>query len=68
EESITLQEICFVKSGSVTVGSYTYDEPEDEKDPRLIPFGEIPPIVFSETMGDMEKIVGKKEDAENRDG
>ncbi len=36
-----------------------YDEPIDENDPRLIAFGNVPPIVFSEVMGDLRKITGK---------
>ncbi len=52
---------CFVKSGSVSTGSYVYDEPSDEKDPRLLSFGEVPPIVFSESVGDLGRIAGGKE-------
>lgn len=61
EESIKLGRFAFVKSGSVTFGSYLYDEPADDKDPRLIGFGDVPPIVFSETLGDLTKIAGAKE-------
>ncbi len=49
-----------MKSGSVSTGSYVYDEPSDEKDPRLLNFGEVPPVVFSETLGDLAKIAGTK--------
>ena len=62
--SIKLERLYFVKSGSVNFGSYVYDEPADEKDERLIAFGQVPPIVYSETLGDLEKIAGKKS-AEN---
>ena len=31
--SIKLGDVCFVKHGSVQVGSYTYDEPGDDQDP-----------------------------------
>jgi hypothetical protein len=57
--SITLQDLVFVRGGSVTIGSYTYDDPEGEKDPRALVFGEVPPIVFSEVMGDLAKIAGQ---------
>jgi hypothetical protein len=63
EESITLQNVCFVKSGSVQVGSYIYDEPSNDNDPRLIPFSEVSPVPFSEVMGDLNKISGKAAEA-----
>ena len=59
DESITLDDVFFVKSGSVQVGSYTYDEPHKEEDPRLIAFGEVPAVPYSEIMGDLVKISGK---------
>jgi len=61
EETIQLGRFCFVRSGSVSVGSYVYDEPSDEKDPRLLAFGEVPPIVYSETLGDLARIAGMSE-------
>ena len=61
--SITLQQFFFVKSGSVRVGSYLYDGPEKDADERLIPFGQVPPIVYSEAVGDLQKISGKSEAA-----
>ncbi len=57
DEQVTLQNLCFVKSNSVQIGSYIYDDPDPDKaDPRIILFGKVPPIVFSEVMGDMQKI------------
>ena len=38
DETITLGDLFFVTSNSVKVGSYTYDEPGKEDDPRLIAF------------------------------
>jgi hypothetical protein len=64
EETIKLGRLSFIKAGSVTFGSYTYDDPSDEKDSRLIQFGEVPPIVFSETLGDLKKIAGVKQENE----
>jgi hypothetical protein len=58
EESIQLGDVCFVKAGSVKVGSYTYDEPGKDDDPRLIAFGDVPAVPFSEVMGDLAKIAG----------
>jgi len=61
DESIRLGRFYFIKTGSVAFGSYQYDEPQNDQDERLIPFGEVPPIVFSETMGDLVKISGQKQ-------
>jgi hypothetical protein len=36
-----------------------YGEPGDAKDPRLLSYAEVPPIAFSEAMGDLIKISGK---------
>jgi hypothetical protein len=56
---IKLGKVFFVKHASVQVGSYVYDEPGDPNDPRLVCYGEVPPIAFSEAMGDLVKIAGK---------
>jgi hypothetical protein len=60
ESSIELKDLCFVKADSVKVGSYEYDEPSKSDDPRLIAFGDVPPIPFSEVMTDLDKISGKQ--------
>ncbi|WP_050023114.1 DUF4132 domain-containing protein [Verrucomicrobium sp. BvORR034] len=59
DDTITLGNVYFVRTGTVKTGSYTYDEPSKEDDPRLVPFGEVPPVPFSEVMGDLRKISGK---------
>lgn len=59
DESIKLGDVFFVKTGSVQVGSYVYDEPSKDDDPRLIAFADVPILPFSETMGDLMKIVGR---------
>jgi len=59
-DTIQLQNLLFVRAGTVKIGSYVYDTPSDEADPRLIPFGEVPPVVFSEVMGDLARISGKQ--------
>lgn len=56
---ITLGDVVFVKHRSVEIGSYTYDEPSGENDERVMPFGAVPAIAFSEAMGDLVKIAGK---------
>jgi hypothetical protein len=55
---ITLGKRFFVKHASVRTGSYVYDEPGDENDERLIAYGDVHPIAFSESMGDLGKIAG----------
>lgn len=59
-DEIELGSLFFVKAGSVRISSYEYDEPDTPSDPRLIPLGEVPPVVFSETMGAMKRITAKK--------
>ncbi|HAB19428.1 MAG TPA: DUF4132 domain-containing protein [Verrucomicrobiota bacterium] len=56
---ITLGQVMFVKHRSVQIGGYTYDEPSGDKDERLVTFGSVPAIAFSEAMGDLAKISGK---------
>jgi hypothetical protein len=56
--SVTLQHGYFVKSGSVKFGSYTYDEPSNENDERVLRLKDVPPIVYSESMGDLQQIAG----------
>jgi hypothetical protein len=67
EDSITINDGWFVRQGSVTMGSYVYDEPSNDNDPRVVPFGEVPPIVFSETMAELGLISGKTPDTEQDD-
>lgn len=56
---IKLRDAFFVRSGSVKIGSYMYDEPGNEKDERVLRFGDVPPLVYSEVVGDLRKIAGK---------
>lgn len=55
--SIELLDYGFVASGSVVV-----DEPADSSDARLIAFAHVPPVVFSETVGDLKKLAGAQEE------
>ncbi len=59
-DEIKLGDAYFVEAGSVKVGSYVYDNPSDASDPRLIRFGDVPPVVFSEIMGDLARIAGRQ--------
>lgn len=53
DENAALGPVMFVRSGSVRFGNYVYDEPEKDTDERLILFGQVPPIVYSEVMADL---------------
>lgn len=53
---VTLEQLFFVKAGSVVTGSYTYDEPKDQSDQRLIKLGDLPSIVYSETIADLHAV------------
>lgn len=64
DSDMKLGDVTFVRHASVQTGSYTYDEPAGEHDLRVVPLGEAPAIVFSEAMGDLQKIAGKKQPAE----
>ena len=61
-----LGRLYFVKTGSVLFGNYTYNEPHNEKDERLISFKNAPIIIYSEVIGDLEKIAPKQEETENQ--
>jgi hypothetical protein len=56
DSGVTLDACFFVRHRSVEIGGYVYDEPADEKDQRLIPAGEVPPVIFSEVFGDLRHI------------
>jgi hypothetical protein len=58
EDSCKLSTVYFVQHGSVAVGSYLYDEPSSEADERVIALGDVPPIVYSETIAQLEHIAG----------
>lgn len=70
DDSIQLGDFYFVKPGAVDVGSYVYDNPSDEKDDRLIAFGDVPPVVYSEALGDLKRIAGQAgaEEGDEQDG
>lgn len=57
-----LGRLYFVKTGSVSFGNYAYNEPSNEKDERLLVFEKVPAIIYSEVIGDLEKIAPKKEE------
>jgi len=60
EDTMNLGRFYFVPMGSVNTQSFMYNAPYDEQDKRLIPFSEVPAIVFSETIADLIKITDDK--------
>ena len=62
EVDAEIGDIMFVKKGNVYFGSYSYDEPQKVDDPRLIAFRDVPEIVYSEVMADMQAIKAIKKE------
>ncbi|MFY7888844.1 MAG: DUF4132 domain-containing protein [Spirosomataceae bacterium] len=56
EYNAEIESVMFVKKGVVRFGNYVYDEPQHENDERLIAFKDVPTIVYSEVMSDMEAL------------
>lgn len=61
-DTVTLGSARFVPAGSVRVGSYSYDDPVKDHDPRVLPLGEVPRIVYSEVVSDLEALVQRRAD------
>ena len=57
EEEIGLGKAMFVKENSVQTGSYTYDEPRNTDDPRVLSLADVPPVIYSETLTDLEAFI-----------
>lgn len=67
-DGVTVESVYFVKHGTVSTGNYSYDEPYDERDKRLIPFEKVPPIIYSEIMMEikrLENLVNDEAEANN---
>lgn len=56
DDGVTIESVYFVKHDAVSTGNYSYDEPYDEKDKRLIPFENVPPIIYSEIMMEIKRL------------
>ncbi len=59
--TITLGRFYFCRAGAVGHEGSAYDAPSNDGDPRLLSYGEVSPIVYSETLGDLAKITGKSD-------
>jgi hypothetical protein len=64
DDEADLGEAFFVTLGTVRRGSYEYDDPQGESDPRVLPMHQVPPIVFSEAVAELRAITGKAAEAE----
>jgi len=58
-ETIELCAAYFAKAGSIERGSYVYNEPSPD-DPRILPFEQVPAVVYSETLSDLKAIIATK--------
>ncbi len=56
DDGVTVESVYFVKHGAVSTGNYSYDEPYDEEDKRLMPFEKVPPIIYSEVMMEIKQL------------
>jgi len=59
-DSLLLRHGLFVKAESIVIGSYIYDEPKNTDDERVIAFGDVPQVVYSESISDLQAIVASK--------
>jgi len=59
-DSLLLRHGLFVKAESIVIGSYIYDEPKNTDDERVIAFGDVPQVVYSESITDLQAIVASK--------
>ncbi|RBP45774.1 HEAT repeat protein [Roseimicrobium gellanilyticum] len=58
EQTATLGDFFFVKQGSLGTGYIMVSQEQMKTDPRIVPFGEVPEIVYSEILGDLGRIAG----------
>lgn len=60
--TVKLGKARFVRAGTVRRGSYVFDEVETDE-PRVLTFAAVPPVVWSETIGDLRAIAGLEDSA-----
>lgn len=58
-DTVSLSIALFAKENSIRRGSYTYDEPGNGDDPRVVNFSQVPPVVYSESISDLYVIIGE---------
>jgi hypothetical protein len=66
-DEIRLEDLCFVRPGERGRRFY-YGIPRDEAHVHHLALKEVPPVVYSEVMGDLQKIAGQKAAVESAAG
>lgn len=56
-DETTLKQSLFVKGDAGKSGNTVPEEPADGDDPRVIAFNDVPPVVYSETLADIQIII-----------
>ena len=56
-DSMQLGYGLFVNADSIKINNYTYYEPKNTDDERVVAFGDVPEVVYSETISDLMAIV-----------
>jgi hypothetical protein len=67
-EEIRLEDVCFVRPGPERKRHGYYHAPRNESDEGLVALKDVPAVVYSEVMGDLQKIAGQKAAAESPAG
>jgi hypothetical protein len=68
DESVGLGDYYFVEGGAAAVGSDVAHDPIGGGDARLIALGAVPPVVYSEVVGDLSRIASKAEGESEEQG
>jgi hypothetical protein len=59
DDQVKLEDARFAKHGSYDTDSYGYGEPARDDDDRVLPLGDVPPLPYSESIGDLHHLAGK---------
>lgn len=54
-----LDTLSFLRYGSIGFPGIEHGDPYTEQDTRLVPFGEVPPVVYSEVLGELDYFRGQ---------
>ncbi len=64
EFTTAIKRLAFARTDTIRRGSYVYDDLK-EKDERIVPLGDVPPIIFSEIAADVQTFAAAGEYAED---
>ncbi|MFK8079950.1 MAG: DUF4132 domain-containing protein [Granulosicoccus sp.] len=56
-DSIVLGKAMFMKDEAEKTGNFVFNEASSSDDPRVLTFGEVPAVVYSETVTDLQAII-----------